>query len=107
MTDVQTRNEVDGWIQRALIPVVKRLEALEQSNADQLAKARAALEKIDRVVTYPVSSEIDPKGYCVRAVDGEGYEYISTITRAVLKEMQEDASNIPASSTDQPPARKP
>jgi 3-dehydroquinate synthetase len=42
MTDVQTRKEVDGWIQYALIPVVKRLEALEQSNRDQLAKARAA-----------------------------------------------------------------
>jgi hypothetical protein len=58
MTDVQTRNEVDGWIQRALIPVVKRLEALE---------ARLPKEA----------------------------------------EKQEDASNIPASSTDQPPARKP
>jgi hypothetical protein len=29
MTDVQTRNTVDGWIQYALRPIVKRIEALE------------------------------------------------------------------------------
>jgi hypothetical protein len=58
MTDVQTRKEVESWIQYALRPIVKRLEALE---------ARLPKEA----------------------------------------EKQEDASNIPASSTDQPPARKP
>jgi BMFP domain-containing protein YqiC len=36
MTDVQTRKEVESWIQYALIPVVKRLE--------ELAKRVEALE---------------------------------------------------------------
>jgi len=43
-----------------------------------------ALERLDRLFAYPVSTEIKPRGWDIRPVDKEGVEYAVEIIRRAL-----------------------
>jgi len=55
-----------------------------------LVKARVALERIMRIVTYPADTSIQPRGFGVRSTDITGCELIAEIARLALSDGEED-----------------
>jgi hypothetical protein len=62
MTDVQTRKEVESWIQYALIPVVERLEALEARLPKEAEKQEDA--SANRLTSAPLDPETPECSIC-------------------------------------------
>lgn len=55
--------------------------ALEERDA-----LREALGRLDRLFTYPVAAEINPRGYGIRADNADGVEFAVEIIRQALTE---------------------
>jgi hypothetical protein len=78
------RSERDGWVTHWQTKCQATAGLLIEANA-QLARAREALERIDRVVTYPVATEISPRGYGIMPATSDSAEFIAEITREALR----------------------
>ena len=65
---------------------IARLRAANAALELERDALREALERIDRVVTYPACMSINPRGYGVRTLsEDDGAALVAEIARAALK----------------------